>query len=338
MPVKNGVGFSDSTLYKQECLRQILLQHMIISRGVIRNNDWADDLYIYIDMNAGRGKVPLSGINGSPLIFLQEPPSGLDYLGVFIEKDRDNFHALISELEMFSPNYRHLLGKDEHVTSYPIHGDSSLVLTELMGGILDKPATLGLIYSDPNGVPPFEALAEVSQMQQARRVDILIYMSGTTIKRVRKKKLFDYLQTIDKKEWLIRRQDNSSWQWTFLFGTNWADYPGMEKIDLVKLRSNEGIEIFKKLNFTSKELLTKNCQLRIPLYRTYREYLHHPDFLNVRDIAFRRSRGKCECCREKSPTEVHHLVYPEWGTIERDARFLLAICHKCHCEIHRKDS
>ena len=40
----------------------------------------------------------------------------------------------------------------------------------------------------------------------------------------------------------------------------------------------------------------------------------------------------------RPPTDIHHVKYPPWGTFEKDASDLLAICHECHCEIHGKAS
>lgn len=71
-------------------------------------------------------------------------------------------------------------------------------------------------------------------------------------------------------------------------------------------------------------------------YRTYAEYLRHPQFLAVRGAVFERSRGVCERCGERPPTEPHHLRYPPWGAFDI-ATNLIAVCNPCHCEIHGKE-
>jgi hypothetical protein len=72
-------------------------------------------------------------------------------------------------------------------------------------------------------------------------------------------------------------------------------------------------------------------------YRSYDEYLRHPRFLAVRAVAFRRAAGACERCRRNMPTEVHHLRYPKWGTFDVPAN-IIAVCHRCHCDIHGKEN
>lgn len=70
-------------------------------------------------------------------------------------------------------------------------------------------------------------------------------------------------------------------------------------------------------------------------YRTYAEYLRHPKFLAVRRTVFERAGGQCERCGARPPTEPHHLRYPPWGAFDIPAN-LLAVCHRCHCDIHGK--
>jgi hypothetical protein len=75
-----------------------------------------------------------------------------------------------------------------------------------------------------------------------------------------------------------------------------------------------------------------------PPYSNYSEYLAHPCYLAIRKIALDRAGGVCERCNERSVTEVHHVEYPPWGTFEKNADNLLAVCHECHCEIHGKEN
>jgi hypothetical protein len=49
-----------------------------------------------------------------------------------------------------------------------------------------------------------------------------------------------------------------------------------------------------------------------------------------------RSRGVCEKCGLAVVTEVHHLQYPPWGTVDVPEN-LLAVCHECHCRLHGKE-
>ena len=55
-------------------------------------------------------------------------------------------------------------------------------------------------------------------------------------------------------------------------------------------------------------------------------------------MAIARAKGKCEMCGQRRVTEVHHLKYPPWGTFEKDAKHLRAVCHQCHSKIHGKEN
>jgi len=72
-------------------------------------------------------------------------------------------------------------------------------------------------------------------------------------------------------------------------------------------------------------------------YRSYDEYLRHPSFLAVRAVVMNRAGGACEKCGSQTRLYPHHLRYPPWGTFDVPTN-LLAVCHRCHCEIHGKEN
>lgn len=72
-------------------------------------------------------------------------------------------------------------------------------------------------------------------------------------------------------------------------------------------------------------------------YKTYRAYLSHPRFLEVKKVAWQRANGACEMCRSRRPKDTHHLRYPKWGTFDVPEN-LLVVCRECHCKIHGKES
>lgn len=81
-------------------------------------------------------------------------------------------------------------------------------------------------------------------------------------------------------------------------------------------------------------------------YKSYAEYLRTPAYLKVRDAVMRRSGGRCECNLSTHEidgpcpipaTEVHHLRYPPWGTVDV-AENLIAVCHGCHEQLHTCES
>ena len=74
-----------------------------------------------------------------------------------------------------------------------------------------------------------------------------------------------------------------------------------------------------------------------PPYRSYSEYLQHPEFKKVRSQVMTRAENTCEQCQANRATEVHHLKYPPWGTFDVPEN-MIAICHPCHCKIHGKEN
>ena len=68
-------------------------------------------------------------------------------------------------------------------------------------------------------------------------------------------------------------------------------------------------------------------------YRTYSEYLRHPQFIAAREAAMLRDSYRCVDCGS-SATEVHHIRYCKWGGFDT-AENLISLCHGCHCERHR---
>ena len=101
------------------------------------------------------------------------------------------------------------------------------------------------------------------------------------------------------------------------------------------LDSPEGEDVFERLNYSKKELEAMK-QPELP-YQNYQEYLRHPTFRIIRGEVISNAGGICEVCHTLPVTEVHHLKYPKWGTFDVPEN-LIAVCHRCHCEIHGKEN
>ncbi len=262
-------GQGDHTPEKQYGLEKLLGQWMAIIDQIKRKE--AAGIYkpslseiirrpaIYIDMNAGCGYNYEVNCIGSPLMFASlRSGFGFDIDAYFLESDPASVHSLRSALPGAD-------GKFEIV-----HCDSNEGIFDI---IQQKDKSYGLIYHDPNGVPSFDALGKLSQLTKCHFVDFLIRLSGTNYKRVRRglneygKKnnipeliskyptLEEQPRMIKKKEWLIRNIiDPDPQQWTFLFGTNWTNYPAWEKHGFYKISSPTGSSILRRVNYTIDEL------------------------------------------------------------------------------------
>lgn len=239
---ENGYGESEETRYKLEQLRGLIKMHV----GICAGQAWCRD-YRYIDMNAGPGIMDVSKQSGSPLIFLEtasHAPS-LPYHALMVEKDAGYVDQLRERVRLFP-----------HVTV--AHGDHAAIVPTYVSGLSGKPT--GLIFHDPKGVPSFETLAQVTRMAQAQRMDILIYMSATNLKRPNGWKarrgrpdttLKEGIGTIGKTTWLIRRPRTNKC-WTFIIGSNWTDFPTWKRAGFVRLDSAEGQAILEQLTWKPK--------------------------------------------------------------------------------------
>lgn len=256
MPLDHCACYSGYTDDKQEDFRRILRMLLKISSSIMRRNTWVYPRYFYIDMNAGPGIV--NGKPGSPFIFLQESKSkGVGCKAFFIDRDCST-----------TDNLRELFGHYSDVTIYC--GDNREKLMWSLDTIkfsVGRDCPYGLIYADPNGEIdqlPFDALAAASTMRVSRKIDFLIHIPATNIKRVRSSPFCEYesdliqnLNKIDKKVWVIR-EPKSAFQWTFILGTNWGDAPEYKKHGFHRIDTDIGRQILRRLNYTAKELESSN--------------------------------------------------------------------------------
>ena len=333
MPVnKSGVGTSTITEIKQEHFRMIIRTHLRIVKAIFAKNHYKIPVFHYFDINSGSGKN--DGHSGSPLIFLEEAVRiNIHYSAVFIDKDKNNIDSLLKLTRSYL-----------NVKTYC--GDHEEILPQLYPS--DKSWRYGLLYTDPNGIFNAEILQNISKQPCFSALDVLINCPASAIKRMKNsskcndnRTLEDRLGIIQKKHWIIRNSlKNSTWQWTFLLGTNWTNFPEFTKIEMVKLNSPRGQAFFEKLNLTSKEREARHQPgLFDPKFKTYEEYLDSNEFAIVRKQVFQRANGICEKCHKKQVKDPHHLNYPKWFDGEIDIpENLIALCHECHCDIHGKEN
>jgi three-Cys-motif partner protein len=249
MPIENGVGYSKYTDTKQVHFKQIVSTLLAITEKIVKKNTWAYPTFQYYDLNGGPGYNP-EGSLGSPLIFCEVARQfNLNYQMHLFENNSISFNRLCKSVNnspyqngQFAIKYYNI---DHNEYSVP-----SLCTP--------PPTQFGLIYNDPTGnMPSFEFLSTFSRIFP--RIDILINCPCSTIKRTRKcskvtnsKTLLQHLVNINKKYWLVR-EPHDKHQWSFVLGTNWANFPALEKIGLYKSHSEKGRQIIQVLNLTHKE-------------------------------------------------------------------------------------
>jgi len=243
-------GRSQYTSLKQKHFEYILNTHIEISKQVQKNNPWMSSKYFYADICAGDGG---NDVAGSPVIFTKaQNHHGINCKPYFID------HNALS------------LGRLKRI----VENDSAIFLcdnhADVIPKIVPRQIQMGLVYFDPNG-DPFNnyplLLSNFYSHMSTKRIDCLLYFSATTIKRVfnapgtnRKWGLIDDMKRIDKKVWLIREPFGRS-QWSFLFGTNYTDFPEFKKLGLHNITSRRGQSVLTQLNYTSRQI--KEMKMKI---------------------------------------------------------------------------
>lgn len=302
----NKVGHSFATPDKEKGLDAILRQHLSIVKAIFFKHPWPNQKYYYYDICCGDGKNEAENCEGSPIIFLKIVNGlKLPFEAYFIDKNP----LCTTRLSTITKSF----GNDHFILT----SDNNPLLCDLLKRLPNPKYNLGMIYSDPNGISDFALLSEASKY--ADRIDILLRYPASAAKR-NGKRLDDLLVEIKKAHWLVRKPLTSDkWQATLLFGTNYLDYKAWKAHRFYPTNSPEGLDIFKRLNFTNKELDEMN-QLKL--------WENTP-----RQKAIHRSKNICELCDERKVTEVHHLSYRPIESPDD----LIAICHECHCIQHGKE-
>ena len=252
MPTEDGVGYGDLTEIKIHIFMKIVAMHLAISQAVImKHQKIYPPNYHYIELTAGKGFTP-NGEKGSPIAFIEVAESeniSIPYNVDFIECEPLNIAALEDNLNEEKQK------QGWKKSNWEFHcGKYQDEIQSLLGTQKNE---FGLVFVDHSGdLPDFTTLELISKLRP--KMEILIYLPATNVKRTflyTEKRLKDYLDSIGKKHWLIRKP--ITWdkhKWTFLLGTNAPDlFKTYKAIDFYKLESEKGQEIFKILNLTTKE-------------------------------------------------------------------------------------
>jgi len=252
---------SDYTTEKMYYFERILRIHLSVARNVIRKYKTP---YLYVDMTSASGKIKTTDgeiIYGSPLRFLsaiQDYPD-IDYTIQFIDEDNKKIDCLRKNIEAEFPR-----------TNCYIHNGTHQSFTD-SEELKFRNGTFGLIYLDLYGDfgNSIQALNQIVKRdplklkrdEQKPMLDILISFSGTSIKRPngvekynrQNRTLYDYVNGIDKKCWLVREPYGKQ-QWSFLLGTYGDIFDDYKKYEFYRMDSEEGKDIFYLLNTTLDSL------------------------------------------------------------------------------------
>jgi three-Cys-motif partner protein len=244
-----GQQYSSSTPYKLKAFRYLMSFHAGVCNLILKKTS---QRYIYIDLNCGAGSQPEyeefgDEVLGSPIIALQElNQNGIEPICHFCDVSEEALVKLkntISELKLkCSPNYWHGENKE-----------SLLKISENLSRFQFQ----GLVYSDPNGKQdfPLKTIQEVFQLPQMRKVDLLMNVATTYVKRWESNPkvnwevypLEELISGHGKKRVFIRNPENPQQKWTFIYATNWDKQKNIPKIKLYDINSDIGEAILDNL-------------------------------------------------------------------------------------------
>lgn len=262
MPITlTGQGFGKYSNSKQEHFQTFMKVHSKICQGIVsKSRQWAHRDYIYIDLNAGTGYY--DDFDGSPITFLKT--AGANHAAYFVEIDSRAAKLLDQNTRGLSKGLNKIICGNNKIALQSITKE----IRELFpNGSYHIKSPFGLMYSDENGTDiPFEEMAWSLSQPHMQKIDVLIYVSCTNLKRVMKsmpekgyKRVSEYIRLMPKKYWQVR-QPMGVHQWCFLFGTNWRSYPALTKQGFHYINSEKGIEILEKISNTTEELIELQTQ------------------------------------------------------------------------------
>ena len=259
MTICKDVGRSAVTPAKHEHLQALLHMELQINRKYILRG-WP---FVYIETHAGTGYYWLDGQPleegpqlGSPIEALLE----LDRNPIFRNKQARYAALFVDQHRTYAKRLRTFiqraeLGRYGHCEI--VSGQCQEALPAIARRV--RIGSRGLIFVDPNGLPP-QGIFDVFQQPQLARIDVALWIDLRTIRRVLAVKRWpdhfrgkeigdrrptaDLIASIPKQRWLVRRpfvRANS--ERTMVIGTNWTDFPIWTAGGYVPLDSLEGRSI-----------------------------------------------------------------------------------------------
>lgn len=246
---RTGQQYSRSTPYKLKAFRYLMDFHARVCKRILRKTRQP---YIYIDLNCGAGYQPDyekfgDEVFGSPIIALQAlNQQGIEPICHFCDNNQESLETLkktIKNLDLkCSPSY--WLGDNR----------------ESLHQISQNPCESqfhGLVYCDPNGKQdfPIEEIKSTFQCPQMRKVDLLMNVATTYVKRWEANpkatwKVYSLEEIINghgKEYILIRKPENPSLKWSFIYATNWKQQKDLNRIRLYNVNSELGKSILEHL-------------------------------------------------------------------------------------------
>jgi three-Cys-motif partner protein len=255
MSRRRGVGCSEHSRFKQEMLRQFMIEHISICRSI--GARWPIWEYLFLDLFSGPGFLPdYPDVDGSPLIALKLMDGSLPYRALFFDEDPEVVKQLQSRIRSF-----------ENATV--LNGRCQDSVFDLIGNLITEIMRCGLIYVDPNKIvpndlSPIDLLVKLANHPVTKYCDILLHLPATSYKRVRallkykdSPTLMNDLGRLGKTCVKISETDGRQ-QWVFILLTNFEKATFGRSIGCFDAKSGYGRVLFNKVTMTIKERMDVN--------------------------------------------------------------------------------
>ncbi|KAM3113896.1 three-Cys-motif partner protein TcmP [Phormidesmis sp. 146-33] len=244
-----GQQYSASTPFKLKGFRYLMGYHSRVCKLILNKTNQP---YIYIDLNCGAGYQPDyrkfgDQALGSPIIALQElNGQGIEPICHFCDSSQESLEILRRTIEDLK------LKCEPHYWS----SDNKDALLSISQGLANSQFQ-GLVYSDPNGKQdfPIKEIKDVFQLPQMRKVDLLMNVATTYVKRWESNpkanwevySLEEVITGHGKEKIFVRKPENPALKWTFIYATNWAKQKDLTKIQLYSVDGDVGKGILDHL-------------------------------------------------------------------------------------------
>ena len=232
---KTGQQYSEATPFKLKGFRYLMAYHAGVCKLILEKYN---QKYIYIDLNCGAGSQPEyeevgDELYGSPIIALQE----LNKKGIipechFCDASKEAIEKLKETIESLGLKCE---------STYWI-GDNKESLRNIAQSI-NNDKFCGLLYSDPDGKQdfPLKEIKETLQLFQMKKVDLLLNVATTSVKRWKKNpkvtwnchSLSELIADHGKEYIFIREPEDGPLKWTFIYATNWGQQKELRSIKLI---------------------------------------------------------------------------------------------------------
>jgi hypothetical protein len=252
-----GICTSEETPIKQKHFVGILRWQMMMARAAMEGVQCSPIFYMY-DLNAARSEY--TSKTGDSII-------GSSVSGVKMAEELKMKYKMTA-CELIRNNADELkkyFASNENVKV--LQGDNRKTLKLELPPQNEKFIPIreryGYVYVDPNDAfIPIDLLSEMLGHQFFRRVDLILYVAGNSVKRGRRFTLDDLIKKVTKKVWLIR-EPHGTHQWTFVFGTNYEGIGEWQKEGFYKKGTPKGDEIWERITKTQKQLREEEMKKRM---------------------------------------------------------------------------